>query len=576
MLKLMNYLVAIVTFFLSFQGMPVYAQDTTQSEPEVIISGIKTGGSGTTDQEFVELYNQSDVPVSLKGWQVRYAAKDTTGTGVAKVSIPLNSTLSIEPNSYFLAATSSFASLLDPQTTYTLFSAGFSDTAGHIILVNDVGLEVDRIGWGTASYPLIQAIPSAHLSGSSIKRCITPQGLFSVSRNNFTDFRVVNSPLLLLPGPPCVPEETIELPESPDVPKDEEPVIEPPLQPTLTCEGIVLSELLPNPSGSDTGREFIELHNPTNEVIELNGCSLQTSANSKIYNLDILSMQPGSYLAFSDTTSGLTLPNAAGGTVWLLSPHDEISTVTYPGNIIDDVAWALISDVWQSTFIPTPGDANIAMPQKPCATGQERNPETGLCRTIPTETVLTPCREGQERNPETNRCRNIISFMTNLFPCNEGQERSPETNRCRGVSLSVSTLNPCRQGQIRNPDTNRCRNVLAATNTLIPCKVGQERSPETNRCRNIANASLASCKIGQERNPDTNRCRKIQAVQTTASVIVEDIPAPIIQSSRNAIIAIAAVVGGLGYALYEWRKDVQNLWFTRKSNASFSKIVKRK
>jgi hypothetical protein len=109
------------------------------------------------------------------------------------------------------------------------------------------------------------------------------------------------------------------------------------------------------------------------------------------------------------------------------------------------MAWALIDEEWKYTAQLTPGSLNVFLAEieaekeseteeKPCASNQFRNPETGRCKLLSTTTsTQTPCKEGQERNPETNRCRNIVVASTPT-PCKEGQERNVETNRCRTIT----------------------------------------------------------------------------------------------------------------------------------------------
>src|SRR5262249_50056444 len=89
---------------------------------------------------------------------------------------------------------------------------------------------------------------------------------------------------------------------------------------TPTCEGVLITEILPNPAGTDAGHEYIELYNPTSSSISLDGCSLQTSSSSKKFSFSGTTLQPNEYKAFYDSATGLTLPNSAGGTAYLLSP----------------------------------------------------------------------------------------------------------------------------------------------------------------------------------------------------------------------------------------------------------------
>jgi Lamin Tail Domain len=298
-----------------------------------------------------------------------------------------------------------------------------------------------------------------------------------------------------------------------------------------TCEGIVINEFLPNPSGSDAGHEFIELYNPTKAAIALDGCSLQTSAGSKTYDLSGAVLQPGQYQAFYDSQTGLTLPNSAGGTVWLLSPTDELQSIDYPANMADDVAWARFNDAWQATYAPTPNAANISMPQAPCPAGQYRDSATNRCRDIATSssTTLKPCAPDQYRNPATNRCK---------------------------AKISAATLAACAANQYRNPATNRCKLISSTSGSLKPCKPGHERNPATNRCKSTASSnSLKPCKPGWIRNPATNRCRK-GAVKGASIAGIKDVSSPTATGSTQWWLAAGAVLAALGYALYEWRQEI--------------------
>jgi hypothetical protein len=325
----------------------------------------------------------------------------------------------------------------------------------------------------------------------------------------------------------------------------EDPTPDP--KPVLTCEGIIINEILPNPAGSDTGQEFTELYNPTNEVISLKGCSLQTSANSKKYEFGSKSLQPKEYLAVDDTLSGLTLSNTSGGTVWLLSPSEELQAIVYPGNLEDDQSWALFSGGWQATYKPTRAAANVLLALKPCPAGEERSAETGQCRSL---------SAGQGGNA--------------LAPCRQDQERNPETNRCRLIQVAAAGLTACKPGQVRNPETNRCRSILGASSSLAPCKPNQERNPATNRCRSAsASASdLKPCTEGQERNPETNRCRKVASASGQAGGLaqVKDIDSGGFSSNPRWMLAGLGAAGALGYAGFEWRREVGGFFSKLKNN----------
>ena len=45
--------------------------------------------------------------------------------------------------------------------------------------------------------------------------------------------------------------------------------------PTVYADSVVISELLVNPTGSDSGKEFIELYNPTDSSIDISNWQIQ-------------------------------------------------------------------------------------------------------------------------------------------------------------------------------------------------------------------------------------------------------------------------------------------------------------
>lgn len=245
-------------------------------------------------------------------------------------------------------------------------------------------------------------------------------------------------------------------------------------------------------------------------------------------------MQPGAYRAFYDGETELTLANAAGGKVWLLTPNNtELQEINYPGNMGDDEAWALFGGVWHVTYTLTPGAPNKLVAHKPCPAGQQRH-------------------------LGTNRCQNTTLSTNTLAPCKEGQERNPATNRCRSVLTAASALQPCAAHQVRNPLTNRCK-AAGAARSLAPCKAGQTRNPETNRCKAVKGAAtLAPCKEGQERNPKTNRCRKVAAAGTGSKLdnVKDVMTEPQKGSSVGWWLAGLAALCAIGYGLYEWRQDI--------------------
>jgi Lamin Tail Domain len=239
-----------------------------------------------------------------------------------------------------------------------------------------------------------------------------------------------------------------------------------------------LTEILPNPAGSDTGHEYIELYNPTERSADLGLYTLYVGVNNeKSYSFPAGSqLSPGEYAVFYDSDMKFTLVNSAGKVSLAGTDGTMINQTDSYANPGDDEAWALIDGSWQYTNQPTPGTTNLPSP------GEAEDTTDG-------SQGMAACPTGKYRNPLTNRCRNIESDATVLAACDGDQYRNPETGRCRKIA-TAGALAPCKDGQYRSEETNRCRNISASSATLTPCKEGQERNPDTNRCRNVAAKSV--------------------------------------------------------------------------------------
>lgn len=466
---------------LAAQLLPLIpARPAVAASSSLLITSVQASSATSGTEEFIELFNKNVEVVDVTGWKVEYLTAKTLAASVV-------STLSgsIEPGAFLLLARDGY--LPDAKVHFT---KGLDDSGGHIRLRDADGVDIDLLGWGTASAP--EGVAATELSGGHwLERKLDTSGAFIDTDNNATDFalNVMTSD-----------NSSTETPAG------------------AFCEGTTLSEILPNPAGTDTGHEFIELYNPTAAPLSLEGCSLQIAGSSKVFKFPVASvLGAGAYKAFYDSETGLTLPNAAGGTV-VLADADSEQAVQYPAALDSDEAWISSDGQWQISNVPSPNQANVVRLEPE----EESEQSSGLA----------PCPEGKYRNPETNRCKSLV-VSVGLAPCPIGQVRNVETSRCRSSVLAATTLTPCKAGQERNPETNRCRGVVAATNSLKPCNPGQERNPETNRCRN---AAASSGKTGNKSTP-------------TAS------GGP--SRTSYAIIALVAIVA-VGYAAYEYRHDLQN------------------
>lgn len=472
------------------------AEPNAPIQPKLMISELQTGGvtlTGTEEgkQEFIELYNPADTHLDVTDWRVEYLAGSHTG---APTPTRLIAVLEgeVPANGYVLLG---YEGLVSGADLYfgagsTAASGLLAKGGGHVRIVDSTGSTVDLVGWGTGvaigSWWRAPEIPA----NSSIQR--------------------------FLPGEDGYTDGTSYRPPSPDKTPLGGGLHLPVPTPEAACKGLAITELLPNPEGADSGKEFIELHNPTDQPLAMKGCSLRLGDTGKTFPLPDEIMPAKTYRSFSDSQTGIVLPNAIAQTVWLLWSDEEHGTF-YADGLSEGEAWAYAGTAWLPTLTPTPGAANSIFSK------------TDMPEEVQPDPAIISCPSGKERNPATNRCRNIEAPKT-PEPCSPGYARSAETGRCRKLAVPAP-LSPCKAGQQRSPDTNRCRSVLAASDEPKPCAAGQERNQETNRCRKIsaANGTMAS----------------VEDVRTGASGI-----------DARWWIAAALVVGATGYAVYEWRQDI--------------------
>jgi hypothetical protein len=132
--------------------------------------------------------------------------------------------------------------------------------------------------------------------------------------------------------------------------------------------GIVINEVLPNPKGDDSEKEFIELKNLNNFDVDLTNWYLQDSSNKKFKIFS--KIQKNGFLVIFRKDSKITLNNS-GDCIKLFQPDGTLAdSVCYSGEVLEDVSFARNEKgEFEWTEILTPGKENqIKRPnQKPKA-----------------------------------------------------------------------------------------------------------------------------------------------------------------------------------------------------------------
>lgn len=467
--------VVLVALLFIHHGSSVSAVDKSGG---VVIYQVQTGDAGSTAREYVSLFNNSDSAVEITNWCLVYVtASNTTQTALTCIKTSPDTRVYVQSRTSVTFATSDFAGVHSGYALDYIFNATLSGTSGHVKLLGADKKVIDTVGWGSATNAEGNPVLS-HANGKILQRKNLTENSLQDTNNNFNDFSTAD-PLFATGGNTY--EEIVA--------------------PGRTVP-IELSEVLANPEGADSGKEFIEFHNPTEEAVSLKNYVLQMSPSyNKNYPLPDKIIEPGGYIAVGDTETKLTLPNTSAG-LKLSSISgvlvDESHTYHEPE---EGSSWALVDDIWATTYRPTPGQPNELLATKACALGEQYVAESNKCLKAPVTVMPMACKVNQTRNPDTGRCRNIVT---------------------------AAAIAPCKAGQVRNPGTGRCRNAASAQ-------------------------SIKECLAGQTRSPDTGRCRKDLPPISKASVT--DIETPLITNNLKWWITGAGLLAAGGYALFEWRKE---------------------
>ena len=119
------------------------------SEPGLLISEFSTRGSGGAYDEFVELYNPSNRSVSLLDWKLMSRSAATSSQWVSRSGSGLPDII-IAPLSYLLLSAADYSGPVEADYRHDSHW-GLADNGGALMLVDQEGLMVDMVAYGSNS-----------------------------------------------------------------------------------------------------------------------------------------------------------------------------------------------------------------------------------------------------------------------------------------------------------------------------------------------------------------------------------------------------------------------------------------
>lgn len=603
-----RFVIALLAVSLVVCGLSV--QNASGISPDIVINQVQTGPSGSASNEFIELYNNSSADVEITNWCLYYASATSTLKGNVLVCFaPTGSSdqLYLPAHSSLFAISNQLATA-QPSLGYDFkFSSVLASTAGHIRLLTQGGVEVDKVGWGAAALAAEGASPAAVPTTSKVLQRKSSNAMtLQDTDNNSADFESALPRTSYLYGAIYEIQDLcsniagtqaqLPLGYSADVTRYCSP---PPVDLCINIDGLQVA--IPIGYALDaTGDcrvdtclnlEGLQLVLPEHYEYSQNGNCVEYDACMNIAGVQptipgglkldddgrcILDLLP---IRITELLANATGSDGGNEFIELYNPNDVAVDLT------PYVLWTGITSPKSYPF-PTgsqigPGEylvfsnANIAftllnsssrasirslddmlIDESPAYDSPKDDMSWANIGGIWQYTDRpTPGSANRATLPEVDEIE--ATAVSTLRPCAANQSRNPDTNRCRFLATASTSLVPCKDGQYRSEETNRCRSIASAVSTLAACQEDEERNPATNRCRQVAvaGASLASCKEGQERNPETNRCRTVIKIADAAYPVEAITIAP--SGANSGWLAVGAVGAvAIGYAVWEWRHEI--------------------
>src|SRR5262245_14947662 len=162
-LNVITALALIVTIIISyFVFIPSPAHGVVSTN--VVISEFRVRGPAGGNDEFIELYNLSSVPVDISGWKIR--GSNSAGTVGDRATITTG--IIIQPGCHYLltnAAASGYSGTVQGDQTYT---TGITDDGGIALTLPDNTI-IDQVGMSAGS-AFKEGTPLANLGSTNLNR----------------------------------------------------------------------------------------------------------------------------------------------------------------------------------------------------------------------------------------------------------------------------------------------------------------------------------------------------------------------------------------------------------------------
>ncbi len=337
--------------------------ETETKEPYLIISAVQiTGGTGKTQEDYIELFNPTEQPFDLNSYRlVKRTAAGTTDT----LLVSWTQSTIVPPHHFWLWANSGFTTIT--MAPDSVSSGTLADNNGIALRkgVSDSGEIIDSLTWGSTA----NGFEITGLENPPANQALAKLDLFDLESG--FELKASNPRNSMVE---VLPEQSEQEPKQ--EPNEELPVENDPPEAESDNEdqeaaeiNIEIMELLPNPTGTDTGAEKIELFNAGENRVNLEGMIIDDvapsdSLSTNAYTIQNLEIDPGEYLALTIPAGNFSMNNTVGDVVTIFDGNSlALDSVVYSGTTPEAKSYTKFSDQWVWTN-PTFGQDNGSLPKE--------------------------------------------------------------------------------------------------------------------------------------------------------------------------------------------------------------------
>jgi hypothetical protein len=329
-----NKPVQVLLLIIAVAFLPFFCS-AAQSLDVVINEIVWMGTDVSANDEWIELYNNTDLEIDLGGWKL--IAQDET----PQISL----TGKIAPQDFFILERTDDETISAIKANQ-IYKGALNNKGEFLKLINgnQVVDEVDcRDGWFKGNNQTKQTMErlNTKLAGNNQNNWQTSQESGGTPKaQNFLKVKAESQP------------ETGGIKEEKNSSTD-------------YPGRIVINELLPSPQGADAENEYIEIFNQNDFSLDISGYSFQdTEGQTKIFTFPtqtIIEMKE--FLVFFRLQTKITLNNSGDG-LKLYNPGKELIDEIHYDKAEEAKSFNRVDDVWFWSAKLTPGTENVILQTK--------------------------------------------------------------------------------------------------------------------------------------------------------------------------------------------------------------------